>query len=686
MNKLTRFFLMIGVIIICGVPTFAGNEANIYRNQINQMVGVTNDGNLYTTLIRVDPSSKALLTQGTVTGAITADLIKINGSVISATNGLYVLPTTAASWKTDFVNVAGTAMSATNGVYVLPTTAAVFATASDITKVGGSAISNTNGVYVLPTTAATWKLASNTGVDIGDVDVLSLPAITGTVTANAGTDLNTSLLALETGGNLATIAGMVSGTHGQVDVLASALPTGAATDTLQTSGNASLTTLAGTVAGTEIQVDILSSTLPSGAATDASLTAMSAKLPATLGNSNMAGSISTSIASDDTLTVAIKTAVETIDNAIAGSEMQVDVISSALPSDAATETTLSAMNTKFTTGTDIGDVTINNVAGSPVYVDLGTGANFAKETGGNLATLVTRQPALGTSTMVGSSPVTIATDDTMIVALDTAVDSVVTNTGNISSDTSSLNLKIHSGSGTMADSVPVTISTDDTMITATNASLATIAGFTCNTGAIAGSVTANAGTNLNTSALALESGGNLEAAANNAALTAGSANNIDGKLPNLGNAAMTAAIPVTIASDDTLTSAANSSLTTIAGAVDSAHMQADIAGALPSGTNTIGKVGGGANVVIVGGASPLTVLAAHATGKYTFWRLTVTADSAGLVTLSDGLGTLYMGANSQVTIDLNPVGKEQTTAATAITATNAGGGNLSVIAVYHATP
>lgn len=38
------------------------------------------------------------------------------------------------------------------------------------------------------------KLAANSGVDIGDVDVTSLPAITGTVTANAGTNLNTSLL------------------------------------------------------------------------------------------------------------------------------------------------------------------------------------------------------------------------------------------------------------------------------------------------------------------------------------------------------------------------------------------------------------------------------------------------------------------------------------------------------------
>lgn len=97
--------------------------------------------------------------------------------------------------------------------------------------------------------------------NIGDVDVLTVPAplsttgggteatalrvtiandstgvlsiddngasitIDGTVTANAGTNLNTSALALESGGNLATVAGAVSGTEMQVDVVAS-LPAG----------------------------------------------------------------------------------------------------------------------------------------------------------------------------------------------------------------------------------------------------------------------------------------------------------------------------------------------------------------------------------------------------------------------------------------------------------------------------
>lgn len=42
--------------------------------------------------------------------------------------------------------------------------------------------------------------------------------ITGTVTANAGTNLNTSLLALESGGNLATLAGGVTGSKYQVNI------------------------------------------------------------------------------------------------------------------------------------------------------------------------------------------------------------------------------------------------------------------------------------------------------------------------------------------------------------------------------------------------------------------------------------------------------------------------------------
>ena len=89
---------------------------------------------------------------------------------------------------------------------------AIAASLAGTLTVGSHAVTNAGTFAVqissaLPAgTNAIGKLSANSGVDIGDVDVTSLPAITGTVTANAGTNLNTSALALESGGNLAAIA------------------------------------------------------------------------------------------------------------------------------------------------------------------------------------------------------------------------------------------------------------------------------------------------------------------------------------------------------------------------------------------------------------------------------------------------------------------------------------------------
>jgi len=132
---------------------------------------------------------------------------------------------------------------------------------------------------------------------------------------------------------------------------------------------------------------------------------------------------------------------------------------------------------------------------------------------GDTTSIDGKTPALGTAVMVGSWPFTVATDDTMFTALDTAVDIVA-------GDTTSIDGKIPAlGTAAMTGSSPVTIATDDTMITALDTAIDIIAGDTtsldgkitaCDTGSISGTVTANAGTNLNTSALALESGGNLD--------------------------------------------------------------------------------------------------------------------------------------------------------------------------------
>jgi hypothetical protein len=134
-------------------------------------------------------------------------------------------------------------------------------------------------------------------------------------------------------------------------------------------------------------------------------------------------------------------------------------------------------------------------------------ATSVGQTTGNtsLDNIDTKTPALGTAVMAASAPVTIATDDTMITALDAAVDSI------------------------------------DGKIT------------TCDTGSIAGTVTANAGTNLNTSALALEAGGNLAACATDLAALevlettiAGDTTSIDDKTPALGQALEAASVPVVL--------------------------------------------------------------------------------------------------------------------------------------------
>jgi len=92
--------------------------------------------------------------------------------------------------------------------------------------------------------------------------------VSGTVTANAGTNLNTSTLALEAGGNLAaaatslgTLDNTVSGNEIQADIVSSALPTGASTAAKQpalgTAGTASIDviTVQGIASMTPIKVD-----------------------------------------------------------------------------------------------------------------------------------------------------------------------------------------------------------------------------------------------------------------------------------------------------------------------------------------------------------------------------------------------------------------------------------------------
>src|SRR3990167_2260126 len=165
-------------------------------------------------------------------------------------------------------------------------------------------------------------------------------AIAATVTINTS-DLATSANQVTGNASLSTIAGAVSGTEVQVDIVTSALPTGAATAANQTTGNTSLSTIAGAVSGTEMQVDVLTSALPTGASTAANQTTANTSL------STIAGAVSGTEMQVDVLTLPAITGtvtanagtnlntsalaleagnLATIAGTVSGTEVQVDVL------------------------------------------------------------------------------------------------------------------------------------------------------------------------------------------------------------------------------------------------------------------------------------------------------------------------------------------------------------------------
>jgi hypothetical protein len=325
-------------------------------------------------------------------------------------------------------------------------------------------------------------------------------------------------------------------------------------------------------------------------------TSLDSKVPAK-GTAIMTGSTPMTIATDDTMITALDTAVDIIAGdttsldgklPVKGTAAMVGSLPVTISSDdtliTALDVALDSLSAKFVTGTDIGDVTINNTAGSPVYVYPGTSANMAQETGGNLATIAGKD---------------FATQTTLAAA---------------------------------------------------NASLTTIAAFTCNTGAVAGSVTANAGTNLNTSLLATE----------------------------------------------TTLAAANASLTTIAaftcntGAVTVSAMPNVTIGtnaALVTGSAIIGRIGGGTTSLSVAGASGANLLAAGGgSDKHTIWKIYIVTGVSESITLSDSCGVFKSDANGVFVFDWNPVGKTQGTAATAITITTGAASAWTAEIIYSDAP
>lgn len=206
--------------------------------------------------------------------------------------------------------------------------------------------------------------------------------VSGTVTANAGTNLNTSALALEATLQsvktaVETIDNAISGSEMQVDVIT--MPTVTISD-----GGGSIT-VDGTVAITG-----------AGDATAANQTTI-------IGHVDGIENLLTTIDSD---TGNISTKIDTLAGAVSGTEMQVDIIS-------------------MPTVTVTGGLTDAELRATPVPIsgtitaNAGTNLNtsaLALET--TLSAINTKTPTLGQTTMTNSSPVTLASDQGVIAVGD----------------------------------------------------------------------------------------------------------------------------------------------------------------------------------------------------------------------------------------------------------------------------
>jgi hypothetical protein len=221
--------------------------------------------------------------------------------------------------------------------------------------VTGMTACNTGAVVL----AAGTDLAGKFGIDQATANANEVVVKSGTVTAVTSI---TNAVAV-TNADITTVAGAVSGGHMQVDVLSA--PSTAVT-------NADITTIAGAVSGGHMQVDVLSA--PSTAVTNTGTFAVQAACTSGTA-SNM--KVEATIAATQTLSTVTTVATLTNQTQMGGQNISMgtgirdagtqrvtiatnDVVPVTFTgsTDAATQTTLAAINTKLTTGTVIGDVNL----------------------------------------------------------------------------------------------------------------------------------------------------------------------------------------------------------------------------------------------------------------------------------------------------------------------------------------
>jgi len=243
------------------------------------------------------------------------------------------------------------------------------------TDIGDVTINNAAdvGVYVRPGTGATWVLAANSGVDIGDVDVASI---------TAGSNLIGKVKLQDKSGNEVDWADLGN------EALKVSVVSGGGSGTQYAEG-AVAATVTGTAvmwkdAGNTIRTVTAANPLPIGDAGGA--ITVDGTVTANLGTIADVATQTTLSALNAKFVTGTDIGDVTINNAAGASAVNIQDGGNAITvdgtvtanlgtiADVATQTTLSALNTKFVTGTDIGDVTINNAAGASA-VNIQDGGN-----------------------------------------------------------------------------------------------------------------------------------------------------------------------------------------------------------------------------------------------------------------------------------------------------------------------
>ena len=358
---------------------------------------------------------------------------------------------------------------ATNTANIKISTDSVNLNVDTLEALGGTTNTKLTEIDAVLDTLKTDTAAIKTAVEILDnaisgsemqVDIVSSALPTGGATETTLSAAEVHLGNIETAVQLLDNA--ISGSEMQVDVVSSALPSGAATESTLSAaevhlGNieTSLAQLDDAISGSEMQVDVVSSALPTGAATQTTLASILAK------NTE-----------NEALLTSIKTAVELLDNTVSGSELQVDVVSA--PTTTVTGTVTANLSSTDNAVLDdiaqkLGDVETavqlldNAVSGNELQVDVVASLPAGDNNIGNVDIVSSALPTgAATQTTLAAAEVHLGNIETSVQLIDDVVKAE--DTAHSSGDKGVMLLGVRQSSqadfGADGDYVPISVNDD----------------------------------------------------------------------------------------------------------------------------------------------------------------------------------------------------------------------------------